>query len=157
MTTKTLWKSINGSMRSFDAMDDEHIANICIHLIHYSNRYPVNIRYEIELEIKRRNLSDDFIHGAPYPWKDKATGIWHIWDFEKGDVVRVSGKKEKKVYARCIDSSALKGLTDNKLYPVLSESDDKHFFTYVDDRGSCLGSLWRFTHIWERVEKEEYV
>lgn len=85
-----LWTSTNGSVRSFSAMDDEHLANVYLHLLTYGGRMP-QIPHALYLEIFKRELTPKFLAGAPYPYKDKITKQYKIWDFFQGCDVVISG------------------------------------------------------------------
>lgn len=90
---KSLWQSVTGAIQTFDAMTDEHVANIILHMKHYRNQFTLAKLDEIEAEAKARKLTKKFIEGAPYPFLDRRTGKWMIWSFEEDYVVPVSGKK----------------------------------------------------------------
>ena len=91
-----LWQSLDGSIRNFRAMTDEHLANIVLHLKHYSLHNSRAFSF-VEREIKIRNLSEDFLSKAPYPYKDPRTGEWYIWSFESDTIVPVcKDTKENK-------------------------------------------------------------
>ena len=91
----TLWGSVDGSVRSFSAMDDEHLANVILHIQYYledrARRYDRVLLKEAQVEARNRKLSSAFLKGAPYPWKHKQTGKWYIWDFSVNNVVQING------------------------------------------------------------------
>lgn len=85
---KTMWKSCDGSVRSFDAMSNEHLANVLLHMAYYSMwptagfpQYDISLIDEALQVVNKRNLPDNFLDGAPYPHKDLNTGEWKIWNF----------------------------------------------------------------------------
>jgi hypothetical protein len=87
---KTLWQSIDGSIRSFSAMTDEHLANVLLHMTHYKFAYSLEAFQEALHEACNvRDLSNMFLHSAPYPYKDLRTKKWMIWSFEEHTVVEV--------------------------------------------------------------------
>ena len=86
---KPLWQSYDGAIRSFDAMEDEHLANVICHMNHYRNAYTDQTRMEAMKEVARRGLSEKFLAGALYPFRDKVTGDWLIWSFDEAKVVKV--------------------------------------------------------------------
>lgn len=92
MKSNILWESVDGAIRSFSAMDDEHLANVLLHVTHYQTRYNYGIYINIMAEIEKRKLTKKFLSGATYPWRNKRTGVWYIWDFKKNFIVEVSGK-----------------------------------------------------------------
>ncbi len=91
----TLWGSVDGSVRSFSAMDDEHLANVILHIQHYLEDralgYDRIILREAQEEARKRKLSPSFLKGAPYPWRHKQTGKWYIWDFSVNTVIQING------------------------------------------------------------------
>ena len=86
-----LWTSYDSSVRNVKAFDNEHLANVLLHI----NRYCSNYIYSLDLqkEADLRGLTEKFLNGAPYPFKDKITGEWLIWSFELGHLVKVNGVK----------------------------------------------------------------
>ena len=87
---ETLWQSIDGSVRSFSAMTNEHLANVVMHFQHYGSGGRV-LSHALK-EINIRGLSEEFLKGAPYPYQNPRTGKWYIWSFEVDDNIPVSGK-----------------------------------------------------------------
>jgi hypothetical protein len=85
---KTLWQSANGSIRTFSAMDNEHLANVIQHMRYYYGK----VNEEVIAEAEYRGLSDEFLNGAPYPYKDCRIGEWKIWSYQKNRDVVISGK-----------------------------------------------------------------
>jgi hypothetical protein len=84
---KTVWTSYNGTKRSFDAMDNEHLANVIKHMEYYAHQYPLAKYLEAMKVVTERGLTSEFLAKAPYPFKDLKTGNWYIWSFEVNYVV----------------------------------------------------------------------
>lgn len=71
-------------------MTDEHLANVLLHMTHYKFSYYNEALHEALYEACIvRNLTDMFLHSAPYPYKDVRTEKWMIWSFQKHTVVEV--------------------------------------------------------------------
>ena len=86
-----LWQSYDGAIRSFNAMDDEHVANIIQHCIFYKHARGLVLALQ---EADRRKLSEAFLNGAQYPYKSKVTGDWMIWDFNLHRPVKINGEHQ---------------------------------------------------------------
>jgi hypothetical protein len=93
---ENLWQSVDGSIRSFSAMTDEHLANVLLHITHYTGGGYGRVLQHVQKEIAARGLSEKFLKGAPYPFKDPRSGRWYIWSFEVNYIVPISGIQEEK-------------------------------------------------------------
>ncbi len=91
---ENLWQSFDGSVRSFSAMTNEHLANVALHIRHYGNGTNGRILAHVQKEIDKRNLSKDFIEGAPYPYQNPRDGKWYIWSFDVDRIVPINGKTD---------------------------------------------------------------
>lgn len=71
----TTWGTLDGREIPIRCLDDLHLANI----IAWVSDRPGNYRYELltvlKKEAKLRKLSQEFLDGAPYPFKDQ-DGTW---------------------------------------------------------------------------------
>lgn len=140
---KVVWQSENGAIRSFDAMDDEHLANL-LHFVRYYDKtrtFAPSFILQLNEEITKRRLSTEFLEKAPYPYKDKSTGDWYIWSYDVHHNVKVSDlvKKPLKTYAKWILPTGL-CFTKNKLYEVIEVEDG--CFKIIDDNDKSFTTCW---------------
>jgi hypothetical protein len=91
---QTIWTSLDGKTRSFSAMDDEHLANVILHMSYYHNRLRSTVLAEALEEYSKRNLSQAFLDAAPYPYKDTRNGVWMIWDFDLSTIRPYVGDRQ---------------------------------------------------------------
>ena len=88
---------MNGRSRSFSAMDDEHLANVILHMSYYNKNLRPTVLAEAMEEYSKRNLSQAFLDAAPYPYKDSRSGVWMIWDFDLNTIRPYVGDRQPMV------------------------------------------------------------
>lgn len=77
-TKKTVWTTHLGNEVSIEGMHDMHLANAIQFLTRYGNN--MTFLKALKKEAKLRKLSQEFLDGAQYPYKD-GKGNWIVWDF----------------------------------------------------------------------------
>ena len=91
--SRLLWESRDGAMLTFSAMDNEYLANVICFMTYYKN-IATKFLVEAMTEVKLRKLTEKYLDGAPYPYQDKRTRQWKIWDFKVHTDVLVNGKSD---------------------------------------------------------------
>lgn len=79
-TKKTAWETHLGNQVTVEGMHDMHLANAIQFLMRYNNN--AAFLKILKKEAKSRKLSQEFLDGAQYPYKD-GKGNWIVWDFFK--------------------------------------------------------------------------
>lgn len=117
---KTQWLSAYGNLESFDKMDDNHLVNTLAHVIHYNQNYETTkLIPEIWAEIKKRNLSSEFVNNAPHAWFHEGSGTWRKWSYELDRDVIVNSPNVMRF-----------GDKDGKPFPCLFNKGVEYYLDY---------------------------
>lgn len=80
ITGNTTWTTHEGRSIKLKDLDDTHLANIVYHTKkyeHWYSNYP-KVRKYLERLSRKRGLKQEFLDGAPYPYK----GLNNKWKLE---------------------------------------------------------------------------
>lgn len=86
------WQDHLGNKLKVKDMSDEHIANTIQHIKFY--RYSEAIIEFFLEEAERRKLSEKFLAGAQYPYKD-GKGHWLLWNFVVNGAIIIGEYKDE--------------------------------------------------------------
>jgi len=71
ITEDTVWTNYEGRRTAFKDMDDEHLANIIKWVKERLDCYPVELLEKLQEFAEKRGLSEEFLAGAEYPFRNK--------------------------------------------------------------------------------------
>lgn len=77
----TKWGTHLGNWVTVRGMSDEHLANSIQFMTKYPGHYASDILPTLKEEAKLRELSDEFLDRAPFPYKD-GQGNYIVWDYQ---------------------------------------------------------------------------